>query len=151
MPYDHDGSEEIASDCFDRFVRIYGVTGLGKWQQWVGRSIAGLKKNYLREQWVYRQQKDETEDPMERPIPVRALQDDAFDFKRCLEWIEELDDPERSAFKIIADGGNVKHIMEELRIGPKEALAVIAEGRRKLRLRAQPGIPANDVGQKKAA
>lgn len=139
IPGDIDGAEDIASDCFERFVRIYGSTGLSesKWRNWVTRSLAGLKKTYLREQWGFRiVRQDETDDPLERVRPVAANQEELYDVARWKEKIEALEGRHRDAFRIIADGGNVKDVMEEFGIGPREALAIIHDARRQLRAAA---------------
>jgi hypothetical protein len=133
FPCDQEAADEIASDCFDRYMRIYGNCGMRNYRAWVGRSIAGLRKNYLKQQWRYRWIEDETDDPLERIRPVQPDQETLVDIKRWKERIELLEDRQREAFLIIADGGNVKDVMEELGIGPKEALAIIAEARRQLK------------------
>lgn len=132
FPCDQDAAEEIASDCFDRYMRIYADVGLENYKAWVGRSIAGLRKNYLKQQWRYRWIEDETDDPLERIRPVQPDQETLVDIKRWKERIDQLEDRYRDAFLVIADGGNLKDVMEELGIGPREALIVITEARRQL-------------------
>lgn len=130
---DPDGADEIASDCFDRYIRIYGECGVENYKAWVGRSIAGLRKNYVWRQWKDRVTLDETHQPMERIRPAQIDQETLFDIQRWKEKIEGLDERARDAFLIIADGGTVKDIMDELGIGPSEALAIVQDARQQLK------------------
>lgn len=133
FPFDPDAADDAATDCFDRFVRIYGQTGLKNYQPWVGRSIACLKKNVLRERarfWIAAN--EEEGEVIERLRPVAPTQEARIDAKRWLQRIDQLDGAERSAFAILAEGGNVKDVMDEHNLGPREALNLIAAARRQL-------------------
>lgn len=130
FPYNSDAADDIASDCFARFLKIYGNKRLTDYQAWVGRSIAGLRKNHIRE----REGRISLYDPdgvemMDRMRASSANQESVFEARAWLDEIERLPSRERRAFRILADCGDIRDIMAEMHVGPTEALYLVKSGR----------------------
>jgi hypothetical protein len=130
-PYDPEAAADLASDCFDIYVRRHAGEGIVNYQPWIGRSIAGLKKS--RERSLRRAMSVDDENlPIDTLANLSPQQEPFYDAQVVRKLSSKLPERERWVFEIIADGGNVKDVMEELHVGPREALALLHQVRIKL-------------------
>jgi hypothetical protein len=121
-PNDVEAAADIASECFDIFVRNH-IDDLGDYHAWIGRSVSGLKKNRDRE-LRRRTSLDDGEMVFDRLANLSPQQEPSYDAKVLRRLSCRLNERERWAFDIIADGGNIKDIIDEMYVGPREALAL---------------------------
>lgn len=131
-PNDVESAAEIADDCFDRFVRLHHEKSeMVNYHAWVGRSISGLKKNLERRR---RRELSLDDDEMvfDRLANLSPQQEPHFDAQVVRKIAEHLPELEKWAFDIVADGGSVKDVMDEMNVGPREALALLHQVRIKI-------------------
>jgi hypothetical protein len=132
LPADPTAAADIASECFDIFMRLHSETGLsGDYRKWVGKTIGCLRKRLLKERARRLSAEDEE---MFFTLSLRALptQEAWCDAESVRKFAECLPAREAWAFEIIADGGTVKDLMDEMHIGPREALARLHQMRLRL-------------------
>jgi hypothetical protein len=131
-PNDIQAAAEIADDCLDRFMRLHHTKAdMVNYHAWIGRSISGLKKNLERAR-RHELSLDDDElifDKLANLAPQQEIYCDAQTLKKLADRLPER---ERWAFEILADGGTVKDVMDEMHVGPREALALLHQVRIKL-------------------
>lgn len=129
---DVEAAADIASECFDIFIRLHRDNP-GNYHAWIGRTISCLKKTKERER---RREMSLDDDAMvfDRVMgTTHPQQDICWDAAILRHHSDKLPEQERWAFEILADGGTVKDVIEEMCVGPREALALLHQVRIKLR------------------